>query len=56
MRSAAAASPATTAARFSAIERLGLGLLVAAEYDGGIRWIQVQADDIADLGGELRVR
>ena len=42
--------------RLSAIQRLNLVLLVCAQHDGLVRGVQVQADDVVDLGYELRVR
>ena len=41
--------------RRGAVERLDLGLLVDAEHDGALGRVEVEADDVADLGDELRV-
>ncbi len=42
-------------ARLSAVERLDLGLLVDRD-DGGMGGrVHVEADDVSDLGGELRI-
>jgi hypothetical protein len=37
------------------IQRLDLRLLVDAEHDGLVRWVQIQPDHIADLGLQLGV-
>ena len=42
-------------ARLRALERLALGLLVAAEDDGVLRRVEVEADDVPELGREVRV-
>jgi hypothetical protein len=42
-------------ARLSAIERLDLALLIDRENDGMVRRIDVEADDVAQLGDELRI-
>jgi hypothetical protein len=41
--------------RRSAVQRLDLGLLVDAQHDRALGWVQVQPDDVSDLGDELRV-
>ena len=41
--------------RLGAVERLDLGLLVHAQHDRVARRVQVQTDDIADLGLKLGV-
>jgi hypothetical protein len=41
--------------RLGAIQRLDLGLLVDRQDDGVGRGIDVQADDVANLGDELQV-
>ena len=41
--------------RRGAIQGLDLGLLVDAEHDRVLRRVQIEADDVADLGFELRV-
>jgi hypothetical protein len=38
-----------------AIERLNLALLVHREHDGMGGWVDVEPDDVAQLGGELRI-
>lgn len=38
-----------------AVQRLDLGLLVDAEDNGMSGWINIEANDVADLGGKLRV-
>ena len=50
-RSARAAS----ATRLRAIERLYLGLFVHAQDQRVVRWVHIQADDVADLVDEQRV-
>ena len=42
-------------ARLGAVEGLDLGLLVDAQHDGLIRWVQVEADDVDQLLLEVRV-
>ena len=42
-------------AGLGAIERLNLALLVDREHDGVRRWIDIEADDVAQLVDELRV-
>ena len=42
-------------ARLGAVERLDLALLVDRQHDGVGRRIDVEPDDVAQLGGELRV-
>ena len=42
-------------AGLGAVERLDLALLVDREHDGMRRRIDVEPDDVAQLGGELRV-
>ena len=39
-----------------ALERLDGRLLIDAEHQGILRWIQVQPDHVGRLGGELRIR
>ena len=41
--------------RRGAVERLDLGLLINAQHDGPLWGIQVETDDVADLGHEQRV-
>src|SRR5580700_1248105 len=41
--------------RSSAVQRLDLGLLVNAQHDRGIGWVQVEPHDVADLLDEQRV-
>ena len=41
--------------RGGASKRLDLALLVHADHDGPLRRVQVQPDDVADLGFQLRV-
>lgn len=41
--------------RLGPIKRLDLGLLVHAEYNGPIRWVEVKADDLGDFLLEHRV-
>ena len=41
--------------RLGAVQRLDLRLLVDAQHDGPLGRVQIQADDVADLGDELRV-
>ena len=41
--------------RRGAIQGLDLGLLVDAEHDGALGRVEVEPDDVADLGDELRV-
>ena len=41
--------------RLGAVQRLALGLLVEAEHHGPFRRVQVQADDIDELGFEVGV-
>ncbi len=41
--------------RLGAVQRLDLGLLVDAQHHGGLRRVQVQPDDVADLGLKLGV-
>ena len=38
-----------------AVERLDLGLLVHARHQRPLRWIEVEPDDVTDLGHEQRV-
>ena len=42
-------------AGLGAIERLNLALLVDRQHDGVRRWIDIEADDVAQLVDELRV-
>jgi len=42
-------------AGLSSVERLDLALLVNRQNDGVVRWIDIKADDVAQLGDELRV-
>jgi hypothetical protein len=42
-------------AGLSAVERLNLALLVDREHDGMVRRIDVEPDDVMQLGGELRI-
>ncbi len=42
-------------AGLGAVERLDLALLVDREHDGMARWFEIEADDVAQLLGELRV-
>ena len=41
--------------RLGPVERLDLGLLVDAEHDGTVGRVEVEADDVPDLGLERRV-
>ena len=41
--------------RLRAFQRLDLRLLVAAQHDGPLRWIEIQPHDIPELGLELRI-
>ena len=41
--------------RLAPLQGLALGLLVDADHDGVLGRVQVEADDVADLGVELRV-
>ena len=41
--------------RRRAVQRLDLGLLVHAQHDGALGRVQVEADDVSDLGHELRI-
>jgi hypothetical protein len=38
-----------------ALQGLDLGLLVDAEHDRALGWVQVEPDDVVDLGGQFRV-
>jgi len=38
-----------------ALEGLELGLLVHAQHDRAVGWVQVEPDDVMDLGGQFRV-
>ena len=42
-------------ARLGAVESLDLALLVHRQHDGMLRRIDVEADDVADLCGEVRI-
>ena len=42
-------------ARLSTVQRLDLAFLIDRQHDGMLRWIDVEADDVADLGGEVWV-
>src|ERR1044072_392650 len=42
-------------ARLSSVERLDLALLVNRQNDGVVRRIDIKADDVAQLGDELRL-
>jgi hypothetical protein len=44
-----------TADRLGAFQGLDLGLLVHTEHDRACGWVQIQPDDVVDLGRELRV-
>ncbi len=39
----------------SAFQRLGLGFLIHAQHDSLVGGVEIQADEVADLGFELRV-
>ena len=39
--------------RLGAIQRLDLGLLIDAEHDGVLRGVEVEADDVGDLGDQF---
>ena len=41
--------------RRGAVQRLDLGLLVHAQHHCLLGWVQVQPDDVVDLGFQLRV-
>ena len=41
--------------RRGAIQRLDLGLLIDAEHDGALGRVEIEPDDVADLGDELRI-
>jgi hypothetical protein len=41
--------------RRRAVQRLDLGLLVHAQHDGALGRVEVEADDVSDLGHELRI-
>src|SRR5690349_8610716 len=41
--------------RLSAIERLNLALLIDRQHDGVGRWIDIEADNVAQLGREMRI-
>ena len=41
--------------RLGALQGLDLGLFVHAQHHRPLGWVQVQADDVVDLGRELRV-
>ena len=41
--------------RLRAFQRLNLALLVDAQHDGVIGWIEVEADDVPDLVDEQRI-
>ena len=41
--------------RLGAVARLNLALLIDRQYDGMVRRIDIEADDVAQLGDELRV-
>jgi hypothetical protein len=51
----AAAAALERQARLGAVERLDLALLIDRKHDGMGRWIDVEPDDVAQLGGEVRV-
>jgi hypothetical protein len=38
-----------------ALQGLDLGLVVHAQHHRPLRWVQIQADDVVDLGRQLRV-
>ena len=41
--------------RSGPVQRLHLGLLIHAQHQGGLGWVEVQPDDVADLVDELRI-
>ena len=43
------------AARLGAVQRLYLTLLIDRQHDGTVRRIDVQANDLPELGGKLRI-
>jgi hypothetical protein len=55
MRHRSGTAPLQRRAGLGAAENLNLALLVNREHDGMRRRIDIKPDDIAQLGGELRV-
>jgi hypothetical protein len=43
------------AGRLGALQRLDLAFLIHAQHDRVLRWVQIQANHVADLALQLRV-
>ncbi len=55
VRHSAEPAPFQGQAGLGAVERLDLALLIYRQHDGVGRWVDVEADDVLELSGELRV-